>query len=151
MPVVIDGNNLLHSLPGRGRSRDEVRRQVLEAVRGESLRLTVVFDGPPPAGTPETECLGSVTVRYSGARSADDLIVALIPAGGTASQWVVVSDDRGLRERVLRRGGAVRSVVEWRGRRPRRRQLCEAERRLSARELAEWEAYFAGGADPEER
>jgi hypothetical protein len=64
---------------------------------------------------------------------------------------VVVSDDRGLRERVLRRGGAVRSVVEWRGRRPRRRQLCEAERRLSARELAEWEAYFAGGADPEER
>lgn len=151
MPVVIDGNNLLHSLPGRGRGRDEVRRQVLEAVRGESLQLTVVFDGPPPAGAPDTELLGRVTVRYSGARSADDLILALIPPGGSASQWVVVSDDRGLRERVLRRGGAVRSLAEWRGRRPRRRPLRESEHRLSPRELAEWEAYFSGGTDSEER
>jgi hypothetical protein len=151
MPVVIDGNNLLHSLPGRGRGRDEVRRQVLEAVRGESLQLTVVFDGPPPAGTPDTELLGRVTVRYSGARSADDLIIALIPAGANAGQWVVVTDDRGLRGRVQRRGGAVRSLAEWRGRRPRRPPSHEAERRLSARELAEWEAYFSGGPDAEKR
>ncbi len=151
MPVVIDGNNLLHSLPGRGCGRDEVRRQVLEAVRGESLQLTVVFDGPPPAGAPDTELLGRVTVRYSGAHSADDLILALIPAGVRASQWVVVTDDRGLRERVQRRGGTVRSLAAWRGRRPPRRPLLEAERRLSPRELAEWEAYFSGGADPEER
>jgi hypothetical protein len=53
MPLIIDGNNLLHSLPREEQNRSEVRRQVLETVRQQRVRVTVVFDGPPPSGTPE--------------------------------------------------------------------------------------------------
>ena len=63
MPVVIDGNNLLHSLPSGFDNRSGVRRQVLEAVRNEKVRITVVFDGPPSEGSPVVEHLGTVIVR----------------------------------------------------------------------------------------
>jgi hypothetical protein len=52
MPLLLDGNNLLHRIPGPPRSRAEVRRLVLEVTRHERLAVVVVFDGPPPAGSP---------------------------------------------------------------------------------------------------
>jgi hypothetical protein len=143
MPIVIDGNNLLHSLPGGSRNRENVRRDALDAVRGEGLRVTVVFDGPPPPGSPDTEHLGQVTVRYSGAASADEVILGLIPRGGAASQWAVVSDDRGLRELARQRGAKVRSLAEWRDRRRPPPRRVPHERGLSSRELADWEDYFS--------
>ncbi len=145
MPVVVDGNNLLHSLPCGGRGRDDVRRQALETVRREGLQLTVVFDGPPPSGSPGVEHLGRVTVRYSGSATADEVILGLLPEGGAASQWVVVTDDRGLRHLARQRGANVRSLAQWQRRRrtpPRRASL---EPRLSSSEIAEWETFFAGG------
>ncbi len=143
MPVVIDGNNLLHSTPRAGR-RGDVRRQALDQVRAAKVTITVVFDGPPPTGSPSVEHLGSVTVRYSGGRSADDEIVSLLPSGGAAADWVVVTDDRALGRRVRDRGGRVRTLAEWRRRRPRspRRQVSPKEPKLSSREIAEWEAFF---------
>lgn len=143
MPILIDGNNLLHRLPREQRTREAVRREVLERTRHERLRVTVVFDGPPPEGAAAREHLGAVTVQYSGGRSADDMIVELIPHGPPARQWTVVTDDAGLRRRVVDRGAAVRSLAEWSGRRPRpaptRRR---AEPKLSAREIDEWTAWF---------
>jgi hypothetical protein len=53
MPIIIDGNNLLHSQAKPDRSREAVRRRALEAVRHEGVSLIVVFDGPPPAGSPD--------------------------------------------------------------------------------------------------
>jgi hypothetical protein len=144
MPVVIDGNNLVHSLPGRARGRGDVRRQMLDAVRREGMLITVVFDGPPPQGSPDLEHLGRVTVRYSGAASADDVILKLIPDGSAAAQWVVVTDDRGLRDLARRRGAGVRSLAEWRNRRPPPPRQGVREPRLSSREIADWEAYFSG-------
>ena len=85
MPVIIDGNNFFHSLPGHEQNRDSVRRRALDAVRQGGMSLTVVFDGPPPVGSPDPEHLGRLTVRYSGASSADDLILRLIPRSGRAS------------------------------------------------------------------
>jgi hypothetical protein len=35
VPVLIDGNNLLHSLPSGSNNRSGVRRQVLDAARHE--------------------------------------------------------------------------------------------------------------------
>ena len=150
MPVVIDGNNLLHRLPSRARSRGDVRRQVLDTVRSEGLSITVVFDGPPPQGSPAIEHLGRVTVRYSGPASADDVILKLIPDGGAAAQWVVVTDDRGLRDRARRRGAGVRSLAEWRNRRPPPPREGVREPRLSSREIADWEAYFSGNDHAED-
>jgi predicted RNA-binding protein with PIN domain len=117
MPIIIDGNNLLHSLPIHEQSRDVVRRRALDTVRHEGIHLTVVFDGPPPAGSPEIEHLGRVSIQYSGGSSADDVIMRLLPTRGRASEWVVVTDDRALGGRVRERGAQVRKLNEWRSRR----------------------------------
>lgn len=146
MPLIIDGNNLLHSLPRGDRNRSEVRRQVLEAVRQQRVRVTVVFDGPPPTGTPELEHLGSVTVRYSGQLSADNVILDLVSAGN-AADWVVISDDRELRNLARELGAAVRSLGEWKGRRSKPRRRAGREPKLSSHEIAEWEKYFSAGRD----
>ncbi len=147
VPIVIDGNNLLHSLRPAERRRRTVRSQVLEAVRRETMDVRVVFDGPPPAGVPPTEHLGRVHVIYSGGRSADDVILELIPSGRPAGQWIVVTNDRGLAARVRRLGASVRSLAEWRGRRLRPRRQRQSEPRLSSHEVTEWEEYFATGGD----
>jgi predicted RNA-binding protein with PIN domain len=142
MPIAVDGNNLLHRLPLSQRTRAEVRRQALEIVRNETVQVVIVFDGPPPRGAPATEHLGRVTIRYSGADSADDVIFNLIPGGRGASQWVVVTDDRDLGARVRGKGADVRKLAEWRSRRPPTRR-ADFQSRLSSREIAEWEEYFA--------
>ncbi len=148
MPIVIDGNNLLHRLPAADRSRTAVRREVLDATRHETISVTVVFDGPPPQGAPARESLGTVTVVYSGARSADDVIVGLLPSGGPARQWSVVTDDRGLADRVRAVGASTRSLAEWqRRRRLRRPNRPRVESKLSSREIAEWQAFFADGSE----
>lgn len=150
MPIVVDGNNLLHSLPSRHRSRADVRSRALELVRNESVRIVVVFDGPPPQGSPADEHLGRVTVRYSGAASADDLIIGLIPGGRAAAQWVVVTDDRSLRERARSRGAGVRTLAEWRGRRQPGKRRGVHESKLSSRDIADWESYFSTGGERED-
>jgi len=144
MPLLIDGNNLLHSLPPSERSRADVRHLVLETVRRERLQVTVVFDGPPPDGSPKVEHLGRVTVRYSGSSSADDLILRVLPGGSRASEWAVVTDDQELGNRVRDRGGRVLSLSEWHSRKPRPPHKLAHEPKLSSHDINEWEAYFSG-------
>ena len=146
MPILLDGNNLLHALSPSERSRSAVRRLVLEAARHERMAVTVVFDGPPPAGAPAEEVLGLVRVVYAGSRTADEVIVGRIPDGRAASQWSVVTDDRGLAARARDRGATTRTLSDWQ-QRPRTALPARprAEPKLSAREVAEWEAYFKDG------
>lgn len=59
MPWILDGNNL-----ARGGNRERVRRAALALARTERIRLVLFFDGAPPAGSPDTERLGAVDVRY---------------------------------------------------------------------------------------
>ena len=150
MPVIIDGNNLLHSLPSRERNRDSVRRRALDTVRHRGMSLTVVFDGPPPPGSPDPEHLGRLTIRYSGASSADDLILRLLPKSGGASNWVVITNDRALRDRVKESGAKVRTVSEWQSRRPTKPRRVSREPKLSSREVADWETFFASRDDDAE-
>jgi len=150
MPILIDGNNLLHSLPREQTRRSDVRRLVLEACRRERMKVTLVFDGPPPAGTPSRELLGSVTVVYSESAAADDVILRHIPAGSTARDWVVVTDDRGLAERVRQRGAQVRSVADWQQPRRSRTRVSVWQPKLSSREVAEWEEFFSADTDGED-
>jgi len=147
MPLVIDGNNLLHSLPSNQRSRDNVRRRVLETVRHETLRVTIVFDGPPQGGSPAIEHLGRVTIHYSGDSTADDVILRVLPKGRDVSAWTVITDDRGLRSRVRQAGGHVRSLAEWRRRGPRSPRRPAHEPKMSSHEVADWEKFFATAED----
>jgi len=145
MPLLVDGNNLLHRLPKPSRTRSAVRALVLDATRHERMSVVVVFDGPPPSGSPEREALGRVTVVYSGAAAADDVIIGRIPAGPSARQWVVVTDDRALAGRARERGAAVRTLGEWSARPRPAPPRTRAEAKLSSREVAEWEEVFKGG------
>ena len=144
MPIVIDGNNLLHSLPPHQRSREAVRQSVLNQSRRERISVTVVFDGPPPDGSPEAEHLGQVTIVYSGRRSADDVIIDRLPTGGAARSWSVVTNDRNLAIRVRDRGASVRTLTQWTGRRgaqasPRKPR---PKPRLPSNEIHTWEKAF---------
>ena len=145
MPILVDGNNLLHRLPLGERSRAAVRRLVLERTRGQRQRITVVFDGPPPPEAPAVEPLGPVTIRYAGSRAADDVIIAALPEGPPARQWVVVTDDRELGRRARELGAEVRSLESWRAAAVRPPAVARAlpERSLSKDELAEWESVFS--------
>jgi predicted RNA-binding protein with PIN domain len=147
MPVLIDGNNLLHSLPSDQRQRSSVRRQALDTVRNEGVKLTVVFDGPPPPGSPELEHLGKVSVRYAGQSSADEVIVRLLRSSSRAADWVVVTDDQALRHRVRECGARVRTLAEWRSRRSPKPRRGTREGKLSSHEIADWEAYFTSRED----
>jgi hypothetical protein len=147
MPVIVDGNNYLHSLPNPEQNRDGVRRRALDAVRHGGMSLTLVFDGPPPVGSPDPEHLGRLTIRYSGASSADDLILRLLPRSGGASEWVVVTDDRALRDRVREVGAQVRTLKEWRARGTRKPRRPSREAKLSSHDIADWEAFFASRED----
>lgn len=145
MPVLVDGNNLMHSLPGGDRTRAAVRRRTLELVRNEKMSVTVVFDGPAPSGAPAREHLGRTTVVYSGAERADDVIVRSLPSSPAVREWVVVTDDRALGDRARRRGAQVRRLADWLG------KLATSagagkhdDSPLSADEIADWEAYFSG-------
>jgi hypothetical protein len=144
MPILIDGNNLMHSLSRKPVRRSEVRQLVLDSCRRERMTVIVVFDGPPPAGAPAMERLGAVTVLYSQSDTADDVILRRLPSGGPAREWVVVTDDRVLADRARQRGAQVRSTAEWRQPRRARPRAPEWQPKLSSREIAEWEEFFSG-------
>ncbi len=113
MPILVDGNNLLHQLPPARRSRAELRRLCLELVRREGLRVTVVFDGAPPAGTPATERLGRVTILYAAPRSADDEIVRRVREARDPRGVTVVTDDHLLAESAAAAGARTMKVSDF--------------------------------------
>jgi len=152
MPILLDGNNLLYRLPAGQRSRTDVRRLVLDLVRHESTRVLVVFDGPPPDGSPERESLGRASVLYSGSRSADDVIIGRLDQARRPREWVVVTDDRALGRRAREQGAEVRGLARWQS------KLQAAARdhppgddpgreaRMSQEELHQWEELFSAGS-----
>ena len=152
MPIVIDGNNLLHSLPPDQRSRETVRQRVLDQSRREKISVTVVFDGPPPDGTPSAEHLGTVTILYSGKASADDVIINRLPSGSAARSWSVVTNDRGLGARVRDRGASIRTLAQWTSRRgvKVRPGKPRAKPPLRAKEVEQWEVIFKEGNQAED-
>jgi len=119
MPFLVDGNNLLGRLLGRGDASPEERRAVQAkiAARVRAGRSTVVlfFDGEPAAGKREAS-LGGLSVRYSGNRSADDAIVEAIERAKARRDCHVVTDDRGLAERARHRGARALSTDDFWGR-----------------------------------
>jgi predicted RNA-binding protein with PIN domain len=121
---LIDGNNVMGSRPdGWWRDRrGAARRLVAELERHpwpEGAEVTVIFDGPGWGPEPEgAEHQTVVQVVHAGRhRSADDAIVEA--AGRQGSAVVVVTSDRGLRDRVRALGAEIvpsRSLLDRLGR-----------------------------------
>lgn len=109
--LLIDGTNLLHALsrtPAAAPPAALIGR--LRGVIPASTTIELVFDGPAERGLRNERIAAGVIVRYSGARTADAVILALIDdvrlldgADGTAT-LLVVTDDRDLRHGSRFRG-----------------------------------------------
>ncbi len=145
MTWYLDGNNIL----GGGRSREgrDARPGLLNHLL--SLRLpkpcVVVFDGPPfpqGAGLPATR--GALRVLFSGARTADALIVERLRRGDT-----VVTRDRELGLRARDRQARPLSPEAFFGSVAPARGVSPSEKPAVPGDLEEWLRIFGekdGGA-----
>jgi predicted RNA-binding protein with PIN domain len=109
--LFVDGNNLTHAMaktPGGAASTGLIAR-LRGAIPGQ-VTIELVFDGPAERGLRNERIGAGVVVRYSGARTADSLILTMVEdvrvadgPDGTAG-LLVVTDDRELRHSVQMRG-----------------------------------------------
>ena len=105
---IVDGNNLVGRLGGG--SREALVSELADVARAKRKRLTVVFDGPPPAGRPKVQQLGDVTVVYAAPRTADEEIVRRIREARDPRGVTVVTDDRALLSAVQGAGARTAGV-----------------------------------------
>jgi uncharacterized protein YaiI (UPF0178 family) len=135
MSWVIDGNNLL-GRAGASRDAADSKRQLIRTLanfaRARRTKVACYFDGSEPENFGRH--LGSVSVIFSGSRSADDLIVKKVATG---SGWKVVTADRGLAARIQRRQV---EVVDPGGFMAELESLPQGEERVAGEE---WLAYFS--------
>jgi hypothetical protein len=117
--VIVDGSNLLHALT-RGTDRLPAAALIgrLRGLIPGDISIDLIFDGPAERSLRGERIASGLRVRYSGPRSADDLIMSLVDemratAGSEATGSIlVVSDDRDLRDR-LRGRGARSAGTSW--------------------------------------
>jgi predicted RNA-binding protein with PIN domain len=110
MPYIIDGHNLIPSIPGLRLSDPDDEARLVALLRAfcarSRTRVTVYFDRGMPGAEP-TPGGGGVTVRFvRPPHTADDAIAAhLSRLGGEARNWTVISSDGAVR-RLARQAGA---------------------------------------------
>jgi hypothetical protein len=114
--LLIDGNNLLHRTAG-GPDPAAVRLLLarLRVALPASLKGILVLDGRPDRGAPDHWLVApNLEVRHAGGRDADSVIVDLVRATPVLERAnaLVVTDDRGLTERVRTAGGRTRRL-DW--------------------------------------
>jgi len=101
--VLVDGSNLLHAV---SRAADGSRAPAqavvgrLRAALPAAVRIELVFDGAADRGLRNTRIASGLTVRHSGRRTGDELILDLARSAGD----LVVTDDRELRQALAMRG-----------------------------------------------
>ncbi|MFL5649940.1 MAG: hypothetical protein ACJ777_01535 [Chloroflexota bacterium] len=109
--LLVDGTNLLHAMSKA--SGGAPQTALIGRLRGAipaSVTIELVFDGPPERGLRNERIAAGIVVRFSGARTADAVILTIIEdvrlvdgADGTAA-LLVVTDDRDLRHGAHVRG-----------------------------------------------
>jgi predicted RNA-binding protein with PIN domain len=111
MPYLVDGNNLIGSA-GRGRASEDDRaalvRELAERLRRTRARILVFFDG-----SGESLSLGSLSVRFAGAATADDAIVRELARSREPRETTVVTADRDLARRARDAGARASTPREF--------------------------------------
>ena len=109
--LLVDGTNLLHALSQTAERMPSAA--LIGRLRGiipAETSIEIVFDGPPEHGLRGERIASGLTVRYSGARTADSVILSLVgeaaAIGGDAltGEILVVTDDNDLRNKLRMRG-----------------------------------------------
>jgi len=102
--VIVDGYNLLYAIdalrpkssPKAAAKERQTLIKVLEAyARLSGQRIELIFDGPP---TSPRRQRAPLSIRYSGASSADQVIARLLRKSGSTRGTLVVSSDRAVRD-----------------------------------------------------
>lgn len=109
--LIVDGTNLLHAL---SRSAERMPSAALIGrLRGiipAGIEIELIFDGPPDHGLRGERIAAGLRVRYSGARTADAVILSLVDevaagqGGAATAALLAVTDDADLRNRLRIRG-----------------------------------------------
>ena len=141
MPWLIDGSNLLGAMRV-DRIAEESKRGLVRLLAGfaraRKTRVTCIFDGPEPPSF--ARVLGGLSVVFSAGRPGDDLIAERAAQG---RGWSVVTNDRGLAERIARSQVEIVSATAF------IRQMEEAAAAGSEETVEEdWANYFS---DPKNR
>ncbi len=122
MPLLIDGDNLLHAAqdagdPDRLIGRSMLCRSLGEWALRQGERVHIVFDGTAPDPALASQ-IGhpAIEVSYSGAGvTADSVIARLLVSDSAARRLLVVSTDREVRQSARRRRARpLRSDDFWR-------------------------------------
>ncbi|HEY69371.1 MAG TPA: NYN domain-containing protein [Anaerolineae bacterium] len=151
MPFLIDGHNLIASLPDiQLRDPDDEARlieRLSEFCAHVGKEATVYFDRSA-LGLQEPVRLGSVTARFvSEPQTADQAIAShLRYLGGEASNWTVVSSDHAVQRAAKHAGARVLSSREFSHLLQPAPQKTEKSEKPSApdseEEIAAWEQFF---------
>ena len=155
MAFIVDGNNVMGQTPGWHRDKSAARRNLVDRLAGfarkKRARVTVVFDGEPDLGMPDSSAVRGVKILYSDKGSdADTRIRKLVENSPDPRGLVVVTSDRQLASLVRWRGAKVVRSGEF------RRQMEEAERSGPAQQdgekfeigdVNEWLRYFGTTTD----
>jgi hypothetical protein len=108
--LLIDGNNLMKAMARASASPPAALIGRLRAIIPAPIAIDLVFDGPAEPRLRNERIASGITVRYSGPRTADALILALVDgvrrAGGAedTAALLVVTNDRELRHGAQLRG-----------------------------------------------
>ncbi len=111
MPYLVDGNNLI-GRARRGKATDEDRsaliRELSDRLRQTRARVLIFFDGSGDALS-----LGSLSIRFSGAVTADDAIIRDLGRSRAPREDQVVTADRDLARRARDAGARVLTPEEF--------------------------------------
>jgi hypothetical protein len=119
--LLVDGTNLLYAM-GRGTGPAPAPTLIgrIRAAVPSSIRIELLFDGPPEPGMRNTRIASGVTVRHAGRLSADELALRLVtqatgghPDPATVTPALLVVTDDGRLARELRARGAATIGASW--------------------------------------
>jgi predicted RNA-binding protein with PIN domain len=109
--LLVDGTNLLHALSQTAERMPSAA--LIGRLRGiipADISIEIVFDGPPEHGLRGERIASGLSVRYSGTRTADSVLLSIVgeaaATGGDAltGEILVVTDDFDLRNKLRMRG-----------------------------------------------
>jgi|TARA_B100000315_G_C14543613_1_gene572141 predicted RNA-binding protein with PIN domain len=113
---IIDGFNLIHKVPAL-KSALTPQRALIDYIRRRRLtgsknnRVIIVFDGNMVSDIKRKE--SGFEVFFSGQGSADEIIKSKVSATKGKSEIIVVTDDRQIRDFILREGARALHVREF--------------------------------------
>jgi predicted RNA-binding protein with PIN domain len=153
MPILIDGHNLIGRMATISLAdhddEEKLIRMLISYRARTGKRLTVVFDPGSAYASPETRRWGGLEIVYvSRGSNADRVIERRVRGSRNPQEWLVVTSDLELAERVAQMGARVRSAEDFAAELSGPSDIADDERgdaTPSPMEVEEWLAIFGDG------